>query len=124
MKQQSSSNPKRVSRSSAKTVSHPGIKRKYSKDRSTCQVTFWLSKQAVPGARVVAVAGDFNNWDMHAHKMKKLKSGDYSLMVELEPGKEYEFRYLIDETHWKNAWNADKYVWSPYGNCENAVLIV
>lgn len=124
MKQQASSKAKRMSKSSAKFVSHPGIKRKYSKDNSTCQVIFWLSKHAVPGAHSVAVAGNFNNWDMHTHKMKKLKSGDYSLIVELDPGKEYEFRYLIDETRWENAWDADKYVWSPYGNCENSVVVV
>jgi 1,4-alpha-glucan branching enzyme len=124
MKQQTSSKAKRVSTSSAKIVSHPGIKRKYSKDNSTCRVTFWLSRQMAPEDQCVAVAGNFNNGDIHAHKMKKLKSGDYSLMVELEPGKEYEFRYLIDEKRWENARDADKYVWSSYGNCENSVVIV
>lgn len=123
MKQQSPSRPKQVSKSSAKTVSKSGIKRKYSKDKSTCQVTFRLPKDFAPEARCVAIVGSFNNWDLHAHQMKKLKNCDYSLVVDLASDNEYEFRYLIDETRWVNDWHADKYVWSPFGNSENSVVI-
>jgi hypothetical protein len=31
-------------------------------------------------------------------------------MLELEPGREYQFRYLINGEHWWNDWNADDYV--------------
>jgi 1,4-alpha-glucan branching enzyme len=106
-----------------KTIGNGGLKRTYTKDRSICKITFFLPKEAAPEARSVAVAGDFNNWDPHMCRMKKLKNGNYSLEVKLEAGNEYEFRYLIDDTRWENAWNADKYVWSPYGNCENSVII-
>jgi 1,4-alpha-glucan branching enzyme len=104
-------------------VQQNGIKKKYSKDNSKCQVTFRLPREAACEARCVAVAGNFNNWDTHAHRMKKLKNGDYSLTVNLAAGNEYEFRYVIDETRWENDWNADTYVWSSYSNCENSVVI-
>jgi hypothetical protein len=55
--------------------------------------------------------------------MTRLENGDYTLVVELEAGKEYEFRFVIDDNQWENAWNADKYVWSEHGNCENSVVI-
>ena len=97
--------------------------RHLSKDKSTCWVTFSLPKEAAPAAQSVAVAGSFNNWDLHSHQMTRLENGDFALMVELEPGKEYEFRFVIDDTQWENAWNADKYVWSELGNCENSVVI-
>lgn len=69
------------------------------------------------------IAGSFNNWDLQSHQMTRLENGDYALVVELEAGKEYEFRFVIDDTQWENAWNADKYVRSEHGNCENSVVI-
>ena len=55
--------------------------------------------------------------------MKKLKTGDFTITLEVEPGREYQFRYLIDELRWENDWNADKYVKSPYGS-DNSVITV
>jgi len=54
---------------------------------------------------------------------EKLDSGEFSLRVEVEAGKEHEFRFIIDETRWKNAPNADRYVWSEFGNCDNSVIV-
>ena len=55
--------------------------------------------------------------------MKKLKKGEYTVTLELKSGKEYQFRYLVDESRWENDWNADKYVKSPFGT-DNSVVIV
>jgi len=43
--------------------------------------------------------------------------------LELEAGKEFEFRFVIDGARWENAWNADKYVWCDHAQCENSVII-
>ena len=75
-------------------------------------------------AKSVYIAGDFNNWNIHANPMKRLENGDYDISLELEPGGEYQFRYLIDESKWENDWNADKYVKSPFGDSDNSVIIV
>jgi 1,4-alpha-glucan branching enzyme len=68
--------------------------------------------------------GDFNNWSESATPMKKDKDGTWSTVLSLQPGREYYFRYLIDETKWENDWNADKYVRSPYSDADNSVVIV
>ena len=75
-------------------------------------------------AKSVSVVGDFNNWNISAHPMRKLKSGDYTVTLDLEPGREYQFRYFIDESKWDNDWNADKYIQSPFAGHDNSVVIV
>jgi 1,4-alpha-glucan branching enzyme len=106
------------------TVMSAGIRKEYLKSRKACKVTFRLPKIAATDAKSVCIVGDFNNWNLYADPMKKLKNGGYTVTLELEPGREYQFRYLIDESNWENDWNADKYVKSPYGNSDNSVVVV
>lgn len=106
------------------TVASVGLKKHYIKSRNLCKVTFTLPKMAAAHANSVSIVGDFNNWSSNAHPMKKLKGGDFTATVELEPGNEYQFRYLIDGSRWENDWNADKYVRSPFGDSDNSVVIV
>ncbi|MBN1841408.1 MAG: isoamylase early set domain-containing protein [Deltaproteobacteria bacterium] len=101
-----------------------GIKKEYLKSRDVCKVTFRLPKIAAPDAKNVCIVGDFNNWNVYANPMKRLKNGGYTITLELKLGKEYQFRYLIDESKWENDWNADKYVKSPFGDSDNSVIIV
>jgi hypothetical protein len=56
--------------------------------------------------------------------LKKLKDGTFSVTVNLESDREYQFRYLIDDSIWENDWEADKYVPSPFGNADNSVVVV
>jgi 1,4-alpha-glucan branching enzyme len=100
-----------------------GIKKEHLKRMNVSRVIFRLPKVAVPDAKSVCVVGDFNNWNIHANPMKKLKNGDYTAKLDLETGREYQFRYLIDESKWENDWNADKYVKSSYGDCDNSVVL-
>ena len=88
------------------------------------RITFRLPKVAATDANSVCIVGDFNNWNTHASPMKKLKDGDYSIELNLELGREYQFRYLIDQLKWENDRSADKYVRSVYGDCDNSVVIV
>jgi len=106
------------------TVTSGGIKKEYVKSRNACRVTFRLPRIAAPDAKSVCILGDFNNWNVYANPMKRLKNGDYTIALELEPGSEYQFRYLIDESKWENDWNADNYIKSPYGDSNNSVIIV
>ncbi|KKL18988.1 hypothetical protein LCGC14_2470000 [marine sediment metagenome] len=105
------------------TVKNGGIKKAYLKDKDVCRVRFKLPKVVAPGARSVCIVGDFNNWNIHANPMKKLKNGDYTIRLDLDKEKKYQFRYLIDGLKWENDWNADKYVKSSYGNCDNSVVL-
>ncbi len=104
------------------TVMSVGIRKEYLKSRKACKVTFRLPKIAAADAKSVCIVGDFNNWNLYANPMKKLKNGSYTVTLELEPGREYQFRYLIDGSNWENDWNADKYVKGPYGDSENSVV--
>ena len=106
------------------TVMSVGIKKEYFKSRKTCKVTFRLPRIAATDAKSVCIVGDFNNWNLYANPMKKLKNGNYTVTLELKPGREYQFRYLIDESKWENDWSADKYVKSPYGDSDNSVVVV
>ena len=101
----------------------PGIKKEYLKTKDVCRVTFKLPKIAATGAKNVSIVGDFNAWNIYANPMKRLKNGDFTITLELKPGKEYQFRYLIDDTRWENDWNADKYVKGPFGS-DNSVIYV
>ena len=110
---------------SRKTImTTPGIKKEYLKSRKVCKVTFRLPKIAAVGAKSVHIVGDFNDWGIYANPMKRLKNGDYTIRLELEPAREYQFRYLINESKWENDWNADKYVKSPYGDSDNSVVVL
>lgn len=100
------------------------MKKKYIKNSKLCKVTFRVPKEASMNAKSISIVGDFNNWSIKDNPMKKLKSGEFTLELDLEAKKEYQFRYLIDEKIWENDWAADKYARSEYGNCENSVIVV
>ena len=69
------------------------------KSKPVCKVTFSLSADEVAGSKDVALLGEFNCWATEAAtKLKKQKDGSYKAIVELETGKEYAFRYLLDGT--------------------------
>jgi hypothetical protein len=99
----------------------PGIKKEHIKNRTICKATFMLPGEAAPRAQTVTIVGDFNNWNRDATLLKKLGNGDFAVTVELDAGKEYRFRYLIDGQRWENDWHADKYVRSPY-SAEDSVV--
>jgi 1,4-alpha-glucan branching enzyme len=107
-----------------KNMNDQQIKKTYLKSRNACKVTFRVSKEAVPDAHQVCVAGDFNEWNILANPMKRLKNGDFTTQIELPPGRDYQFRYHIDDTRWENDWQADKYVPNPFGDSDNSVVVV
>lgn len=92
------------------------------KTENTTKITFSLPKEAVGMAKTVAVVGDFNNWDsQNGQKLTKQKDGSYAVTLDLATGKEYQFRFLINGEIWENAWDAPKYVPSPFGG-DNSVV--
>jgi hypothetical protein len=100
-----------------------GIKKEYLKSSGPCKVTFTLPKEAAPDARVAAIVGDFNNWNLTETQMKKLKSGDFQVTLKLPLDREYRFRYLIDSTYWANDWCADNYVPNSFGSDDSLVIV-
>ena len=105
-------------------VAVEGIKKKYFKTKDVCRVTFTLPGVAAEDATDVCIVGDFNNWDTRSDPMHKLRNGDYRINLDLYPGSEYQFRYLIDGSRWENDWSADRYVKTPFGDADNSVIII
>ena len=99
------------------------LKKTYSKDKKTCKVTFTVTQEAAHGASDVTIAGDFNSWSSTITPMTKAPDGSFSVKLELDVNREYQFRYLLDNTRWENDWNADKYVPAPYSNADNSVVV-
>jgi 1,4-alpha-glucan branching enzyme len=100
------------------------LKKRYVKSRKVCKVTFELSRHDLPGAtppESLHLVGEFNDWDTTATPMPRRKSV-YRVMVELEPGKAYQFRYLVNGRDWFNDPLADDYVMGGQG-AENGVVI-
>jgi 1,4-alpha-glucan branching enzyme len=100
------------------------IKKQYLKTRPVCKVTFKVGKELAGGANKVKLVGDFNDWNESADDLNVLKDGSFSATLELETGREYQFRYLADGKNWINEPEADKFVPSGFGDAENAVVVL
>ena len=98
--------------------------KKYVRSRNVCKVTFVVPEEELPeGVEIesIAVVGEFNGWAGDAAPMNRRRGGLYRADVELEPGKEYQFRYLLNGEAWYNDWYADAYVPGDMGG-ENCVV--
>jgi len=100
------------------------IKKQYLKSKPVCKVTFRLPGEAAGFAESANIVGEFNDWNIYATPMKKLKTGAFSVTIDLEPNREYQFRYLLEDEIWENDGEADKYVLHPYGDGENSVVVL
>ena len=100
------------------------IKKQYLKSRPVCKATFRIPEEMGSSAATAHIVGEFNNWKLFSTPMKRLKSGAFTITLELEPDKEYQFRYLLDKKIWKNEKDADRSVPTPYGDSENSVIII
>ena len=100
------------------------MKKRMLKTKPVCKVTFELPGEAAAAATSVHLVGDFNDWDMGSTPMKRRKDGSFSVTIDLDCDREYQYKYLIDSKTWENDWAADKYTPSPVGNGENSVVIV
>ncbi|MDW7772302.1 MAG: isoamylase early set domain-containing protein [Desulfobulbaceae bacterium] len=101
-----------------------GLQKKYLKSKPMCKVTFTVPKEAAGNAQKIHLVGDFNNWKQKSLPLKKLKNGSFKITVDLPCGRDYQYRYLLDNTTWLNDWEADKYVPSSYSDAENSVVTV
>ena len=99
------------------------IKKQFLKSKPVCKVTFKVPKKDATDANEVYLVGEFNQWNETALPMQGLKSGDFKTTIELEKGREYQFRYLVDGETWVNDSDADKYVSTPFSS-ENSVLVI
>jgi 1,4-alpha-glucan branching enzyme len=72
---------------------------------------------SAPQATSVFIAGDFNQWNLSTHPLKRDKKGVWKISLALGPGR-YEYRFLVDG-EWQNDPNCPSLVENPFGtsNC-------
>jgi len=99
------------------------IKKQFLKSKPVCKVSFKVSKELANGASKVNIAGEFNNWNETSDELNTLKDGSFSLSYDLETGREYQFRYLLDGNIWINDDAADKYLSNRFGS-QNSVVVL
>ncbi|EMG36962.1 isoamylase early set domain-containing protein [Desulfocurvibacter africanus] len=100
------------------------LKKKYLKTKPLCKVSFSLPKEVTNGVDTVQLVGDFNDWDRSATPMKRSKAGEYSVTIDLEAGRDYQYRYLLGESDWRNDPAADRYEYNAFAGSENSVVSV
>lgn len=94
------------------------VKKKFLKTK--CKVTFEAPESA-EGAEEVYLVGDFNNWDERATLMEKKKGDRFTITLDLELNREYQYRYLINGKDWHNDTQADRYVPNPFSEYNSVV---
>ncbi len=97
------------------------LTKKFSKDKTKCDVTFTLPKEAIQGGKEVVLVGEFNNWNTAEGIALVAKKGEYKTVLKLEAGKRYEYRYLVDGHMWTNDVTPDAFVSNPFGTVNSVV---
>lgn len=89
------------------------------------KVTFTLPAEIVGEATSAVLLGEFNNWDYNnGISLEKQKDGSMKATTTLEPGKTYQYRYLLNDGRWVNDQKADNYVHISGYQVENCVISV
>ncbi len=99
------------------------VVKKFSKDKTKCEVTFTLAREAVNGANEVLLVGEFNDWNPAKGIALKARKNEYKTVLKLETGKQYEYRYLVDGNWWTNDATPDAFVSNPFGTVNSVVTI-
>jgi 1,4-alpha-glucan branching enzyme len=96
------------------------IKKVPIKEEGLVRVAFELPSTV--WAERVNLVGEFNDWDTLSTPMTRERAdANWKVIVELETGRRYRFRYLVDGKEWLNDWHADDFVENPYGSDDSVV---
>ncbi|SMF21269.1 1,4-alpha-glucan branching enzyme [Alteromonadaceae bacterium Bs31] len=99
------------------------LDKRYLKSKPVCKVKFIAPDPLVETSKKIYLAGEFNGWDFSENPLRKQKDGSYATTIDLAPGQEYEYRYVLDGERWENDYDADKYVPNVIGT-DNSVVVV
>ncbi len=97
------------------------LRKKFLKSKPLCKVSFDLNSDRFDQEiNSVEVLGDFNGWEPIS--MRKVK-GSFTRTVDLETGKDYQFRYRLNGEIWENDEAADAYISNGISG-DNSVLSI
>lgn len=82
------------------------------------KVTFVLPDGVGP----VSVVGDFNDWNPHAHPLRRRSNATRSVVVDLPPGS-YAFRYLASDGVFFDDPDADLLEANGFGDTHSRLLV-
>jgi 1,4-alpha-glucan branching enzyme len=95
------------------------ITKKYSKDRTKCDVTFQLPAEI--NSSQAFVCGNFSDWT--PEEMKRLKKGGFSIRKKLKAKQNYQFRYRLDGERWENDPAADALIPNAFGSDDSVLQL-
>lgn len=98
------------------------VKKQFLKSRPACKVTFRLPKETAGDARTAHLVGDFNEWNETETPMKRLKTGDFTVTLDLEAGREYQYKFKMDGERWRNDPESESTAPSPFPGVDNSVV--
>lgn len=78
--------------------------------------------QAPAYARRVALAGDFNSWNLYRNLMQKDAAGVWQTTVHLAPGR-YQYKIVINEKEWLTDPRAQAQVPNRYGSTNSVIEV-
>lgn len=91
----------------------------------TKSITFSLPAEAIQGASEAILLGDFNNWNPeYAPRLERQEDGSYTVVTELEAGRTYHYRFLLNNGNWVNDYSAQHYENVPGFYIDNCVINV
>jgi 1,4-alpha-glucan branching enzyme len=102
------------------------LKKRIVEEHDQVEVVFEIPLAELPeGMKIdtIRVVGEFNNWDASAASMIYHDDDEaFRVTIGLKPGREYQFRYLLNDGYWCNDWAADKYAPNQFGE-DNCVVV-
>jgi 1,4-alpha-glucan branching enzyme len=99
-----------------------GLRKRFLKSKPVCKVTFELPADNAGTAGAIHLVGEFNDWNTAVTPLSRLKNGQHKVTIDLATGRDYQFRYLVDDTSWINDPEADGYVPSGFPGIDNSVV--
>lgn len=96
------------------------IHKRSSAQGDTIIVTFEIPSTV--WAERINLVGDFNQWDHDSLPFRQNRENNWYVELELEQGREYRFRYLINGDYWGYDWRADKHLPGADGCCDSVVI--
>lgn len=74
-------------------------------------------------ADTIHLVGDFNDWNTTATPLH-LGDSCWSVTLDLEPGRSYQYRYLMNNTEWVTDWQADSFVHGKEGGSSVVITLL
>jgi 1,4-alpha-glucan branching enzyme len=97
------------------------IRKSRTDSEDTVRVTF-----EIPGsvwAERINLVGDFNGWDRDSLPFVLDREGNWVVELDLQRGRQYRFRYLVNGDYWGYDWHADKHTPRPDGQSDSILIL-